>query len=519
MKHLSIKFRLSLAFYLFLFLVIFLGAISLAAFANFSGVTDQIRDRWLPNTRYLGDLNNYTSDFRAAEGTLLLASNPSDITASEREMDELSRNIADAQSGYQQVYHDDKETSLYRRFSEDWGQYREIVNQVLSLMHANNKEASIILYKTKSRTAYGAVSDTLELLTDLNVANDQEASTRAAATYLQVRLLILFAILSGIMLVVFGVLYIRRSISAPMLDLAGSMNLLANCHVHNIKVDISATHRHDEVGEMARALVVFRNNVVELAESRQGLMRQASMLEEKLQHERNLMAMQGNFISMASHEFRTPLAIIDGHAQRLTKIKTPLQVEEIAERVGKMRGAVRQMTALIDNLINSARLFEGKPELYFHPTEIDLSVILRGIYLEYEEFSSTAQIVSTIDAQPLMLFGDSNLLQQMFGNILSNAIKYSPAGGLIEVNATSNSREIIVTVEDHGIGVPAKDIDGLFERYFRGSNVSNVSGTGIGLYLAKMIAELHGGRIIVKSIEGEGAVFTVHLPASTILQP
>src|SRR5580693_7903093 len=120
MQHFSIKFRLTLAFFLLLFLVIFLGAFSIACLNDFNAVADQIRNRWLPNTRFLGDLNNYTSDFRAAEGTLLLASNVSDIATSEREMDELDRNIAKAQRGYEQIYHDDKETDLYKHFLEDW---------------------------------------------------------------------------------------------------------------------------------------------------------------------------------------------------------------------------------------------------------------------------------------------------------------------------------------------------------------------------------------------------------------
>src|SRR5580658_9180431 len=99
MRELSIKTRLSLGLYLFLFLVVFLGIFNIAALTDFNGVADQIRNRWLPSTRFLGDLNNYTSDFRAAEGTLLLASNVSDMAASEDEIDELNRNIAKAQRG------------------------------------------------------------------------------------------------------------------------------------------------------------------------------------------------------------------------------------------------------------------------------------------------------------------------------------------------------------------------------------------------------------------------------------
>ena len=508
MRKLSIKTRLSFGFYLFLFLVIFLGVFNIASLTDFNGVADQIRDRWLPSTRFLGDLNNYTSDFRAAEGALLLASSPADIAASEREMDELDRNIAKAQRGYEEIYHDEKETDLYGHFLEDWKTYRNIVNKVLSLIHAGSAEKGIAIYKTDSKSAYDAASDTLGQLTNLNIVEDQEASDLAAASYRQVRMLTIFAMLAAIFLVVVGVVYIRRSISTPMLNLAKDMHRLAG---NDMDVDIQGGERGDEIGEMARALTIFRNNAIDLMLSRQGLVQQASMLEEKLEHERDLMDAQRNFISMASHEFRTPLNIIDGHAQRLAKIKDPLRIDDVAERAAKMRGAVRQMTDLIDNLINASRLFESNPKLYFHPTDIDLIALLREVCEQHREIISGIQIVEKFATQHSEIFGDPKLLVQMIGNLLSNAIKYSPSGGLIEVSTAQDSGHIAVTVKDHGIGVPQKDIDGLFERYFRGSNVSNISGTGIGLYLAKMIVELHGGNITIESVEGKGSIFTVHL--------
>jgi signal transduction histidine kinase len=502
MQHVSIKFRLSLVFYLFLFLVAFLGVFNLAALTDFNGVADQIRNRWLPSTRFLGDLNNYTSDFRAAEGTLLLASSPEDIAAGEREMDELDRNIAKAQQGYGQIYHDEKETDLFRHFLEDWKNYRNIVNQVLALMHADSKEKGIAIYKTSSKSAYNAASDTLGQLTDLDVVEDQEASDLAAAAYRQVRTLTVLAMLAAIFLVTVGVVYIRRSISTPMLNLAKDMHRLAG---NDMDVDIQGSDRRDEIGEMARALTIFRKNAVDLLLSRQGLAQQASMLEEKLEHERELMDVQRNFISMASHEFRTPLNIIDGHAQRLAK------TDNVAERAGKIRSAVKQMTGLIDNLINAARLFESNPELYFHPASIDLAALLREVCSQHREIISGTQIVETFDAEPLEMSGDPKLLAQMFGNLLSNAIKYSPSVGIIEVGAVRDSSHIMVTVRDHGIGIPQKDIEDIFERYSRGSNVSDISGTGIGLHLVKMIVKLHGGSITVESAEGKGAIFTVHL--------
>jgi two-component system OmpR family sensor kinase len=108
--------------------------------------------------------------------------------------------------------------------------------------------------------------------------------------------------------------------------------------------------------------------------------------------------------------------------------------------------------------------------------------------------------------------GDAKLLFQVFSNVLSNAIKYSPDGGVIAVDAALANDEVVVTIADHGIGIPAGDLDRLFERYHRGSNVSGIVGTGVGLYLVKMVVDMHGGAVAVESKEGEGARFTIRLP-------
>ncbi len=108
--------------------------------------------------------------------------------------------------------------------------------------------------------------------------------------------------------------------------------------------------------------------------------------------------------------------------------------------------------------------------------------------------------------------GDAKLLFQTFSNLVANAVKYSPAGGLIEVDAAIIGAQSVVAVDDRGIGIPPGDLSRLFERYYRGSNVSGIVGTGVGLYLVKTAVELHGGVIEVTSKEGHGSRFVVRLP-------
>ncbi|MGD0024867.1 MAG: ATP-binding protein [Xanthobacteraceae bacterium] len=505
----SIRFHLAAVFLLFFSLVVVLGLFSIWRLSNFNLLSADVAQIWLPTTRALGDLNNYTSDFRAIEGSNLLSADPSEAAATEKEMANLDRTIAEAERSFERIRHDAAENDLYRRFKERWTEYRAIVNQMLELSRTNRKPAALAIYGSTSRTAYNAASDTLGQLTDRAVANAQVASDRLGVAYRQAVWLILLVMLIAGVMVVAALIHISRSISAPLLNLADRMRRLA---ANDTEIDIPETERRDEIGEMAQATVVFRNNAIELMRSQRMLARQAAMLEEQLAQEQRLALLQRNFVSMASHEFRTPLTIIDGHARRLDKIKHSVLPPEIGERAGKVRGAVLRMTHLIDNLLNSSRLMDGGAGLYFHPAEMDVAALLQEVCQLHREMVPGSQITERFATAPMRMVGDAKLLFQVFSNLLSNAIKYSPGGGIVAVDAEIVADEVVVAIADHGIGIPLSDLDRLFERYHRGSNVSGIVGTGVGLYLVKMVVDLHGGRVEVNSKEGEGSCFTIRLP-------
>jgi two-component system, OmpR family, sensor kinase len=512
----SIRFHLSMVFIFFFLLIFFLGMLSIARLRDFNEISADIADQWLPNTRVLGDLNNYTSDFRAAEGSLLLAPDAAESAMIEREMVDLDTAISRAQVSYEAIRHDGEERAIYSQFREHWNDYRKIVNQLLELTRTDRKSEAVTMYMTTSRTAYNAASDVLGQLTKHGAEEAFRASSQVAVAYRQAMWLIGIAMAFAGVLVVAALLYIGRSISRPLLRLAGYMHKLA---ANDTEIEIRGTERHDEIGEMARAAVVFRHNAIELMVSQRGLAQQASMLEEKLAAERHLTQMQRNFVSMASHEFRTPLTIIDGHAGRLVKLGDRIATEEVGARAGKIRAAVLRITHAIDNLMTSTRLVESGTELYFHPHEIDLKEPVHDVCQLHRESSPGMRIAEEFSAGPLPTVGDPKLLTQVFDNLLSNAIKYSPGGGVIRIGSHIEGDEVVVTVADRGMGIPPGDIPRLFERYYRGSNVSGIVGTGVGLNLVKMVLDLHGGTIAAESTEGEGSRFTVRLPLAPIREP
>jgi signal transduction histidine kinase len=509
----SIRFHLAAVFLLFFALVVVLGAFSIWRLANFNILSADVAEVWLPTTRTLGDLNNYTSDFRASEGSALLTSDPNEVASTEKQMEELDRAIANAERSFEYIRHETAETDLYDRFKARWNAYRSIVNKMLVLSRENHKDAALQIYGSSSRAAYNAASDTLGQLTDQAVASAQAASDRLAVAYRHAFWLILLAIVVAAILVVAALVHISRSISAPLLALARRMRRLA---ANETELDIPATQRRDEIGEMAKATVVFRNNAIELMRSQRTLTRQAALLEERLAHEQRVALLQRNFVSMASHEFRTPMTVIDGHARRLDKIRETVTPVEIGERAGKIRSAVLRMTHLIDNLLNSSRLIDGRAGLYLHPAEMNMTALLQEVCQLHREMVPGSQIVERFSAEAIPMVGDAKLLLQVFSNILSNAIKYSPNGATIEVSMTGTPGEIAVAISDRGIGIPVSDLDRVFERYHRGSNVSGIVGTGVGLYLVKMAVDLHHGMVEVQSREDEGSCFIVRLPRAPL---
>jgi two-component system, OmpR family, sensor kinase len=511
----SLRARASSVAVLIFLLVILLGLFSLWRLQDYHLIAGEILQRYLQNTQFLGDLNNSTSDFRAAEATALLASSPLEVHQNDEEVARLDKLIALAERSFEQVPNDPDLRQLYTNFLTKWHAYRVLADQVLRLSNGNRQTEGAAIYRANSRLAYDAASDALGELTERNRHDAAESSKRADRAYRQARYLTVLAVVVAGLIVIGGLIHTRRTILRPLLDLAHRMRRLAQ---NDLNIDTEGISRRDEVGEMVRAIEVFRNNAVELAVSQQALAQHASMLSEKLAHEQHLAELQRNFVSMASHEFRTPLTIIDAQAQRLINARNRLPPDDIAQRARSMRTAVARMTSVIDNLIDGSRLIDGQAELYFHPSEFDLATLLHEICQAHRELTPRAQIIERLITRPMMVLGDQKLLSQVFHNLISNAVKYSPTEAAVQVSAEVDEAQAVVTVEDRGLGVPEADRGHLFERYYRGSNVVGIVGSGIGLYLVKTVIDLHHGDISVESEEGKGSRFTVRIPSLMALR-
>jgi two-component system, OmpR family, sensor kinase len=507
--NLSLRGRLSLAFFALFATVVVLGLASVWSLSHSNEVSTTVRDRWLPNVRLLGDLNNYTSDYRTAEADSLLAADNEELASNLREILILDQAILHAQHDYEQIGHDNEESALYREFSTTWAAYKTIAEQVTALSVAGHHVEAAAIYRVRSRVTYDAASDLLGRLTDYNVTMAARASERSAAAYDHAKWVMGVALAVAGLTLLTVIAQVRRQISRPLLDLSHAMRKLA---ANDTRVEIGQTGRMDEIGEMARAVVVFRANAIELMQSQRGLAQQAAMLEEKLTHEQSVTQMQRNFVSMITHEFRTPLTQIDAQAQRLTNLKDRLLPAEISDRTRRIRTAVTRIVRMIDHLVDTTRLMDDDAGLFFHPAPMDLATVLRDVCRVQLEISPAVQILEDFTVEALPMRGDPKLLFQAFSNLVANAVKYSPGRAKVVLQARQNNRQITVTIEDSGIGIPANDREHIFSRYYRGSNVSGFVGTGIGLFLVATVIRLHAGGISVESNEGKGARFIITLP-------
>lgn len=234
-------------------------------------------------------------------------------------------------------------------------------------------------------------------------------------------------------------------------------------------------------------------------------------IRRALEKEKELNELKSKFVSMTSHEFRTPLSTILSSSELLEHYADKLTPEDRAEILHSIQMAVKRMTSLLEDVLVIGRVEAGKME--FKPAPLDLGKFCNALSAEFKLHLSANQ---RLEFRSLAEFSDARadekLLRHILGNLLSNAIKYSPAGGEIAFNLSSADGMALFEVVDQGIGIPAEDQERLFETFHRAGNVGNISGTGLGLSIVKHALDLHGGSISVESAAGQGTCFTVCLP-------
>jgi signal transduction histidine kinase len=234
-------------------------------------------------------------------------------------------------------------------------------------------------------------------------------------------------------------------------------------------------------------------------------------LEESLEREKELGILKTNFVSMASHEFRTPLAAINATSDVILRYYDKLSRHDIDLRLLKIKKEVLDMIIMLEDI-----LIIGKSEsqkLDYNPSLLDIVSLIKSIITEYQlSESENRHIVYDISSPIIEVDADKKWIKHIVLNLLSNAIKYSDKNELIEISITQKQSKISFCFKDCGIGIPKEDINLLFEPFHRGENVQNIPGAGLGLSVLKKAVDLHEGKIEVESEMDRGSSFKVTLP-------
>ncbi|MEH2171694.1 hybrid sensor histidine kinase/response regulator [Nostoc sp.] len=230
-----------------------------------------------------------------------------------------------------------------------------------------------------------------------------------------------------------------------------------------------------------------------------------------LAKEKQLNVFKSQIITTVSHEYRTPLTSILAAASTLVKHSQQLDESKQERFLGIIEQKARYMSKLVDNMLLVNQLELEKPK--FQPISVDLLQFFSDLLeQERETVGDRHELIFKITGNHHGFWGDRGLLQQIFINLMSNAIKYSPDGGSVEFHLIGKESEAIFYIQDCGIGIPMADRENLFQSFSRGSNVDTIPGTGLGLAIAKACVELHSGNITLSSEVGQGTKVTVSLP-------
>ncbi|MEO7445788.1 MAG: PAS domain-containing sensor histidine kinase, partial [Ferruginibacter sp.] len=268
-----------------------------------------------------------------------------------------------------------------------------------------------------------------------------------------------------------------------------------------------SNRRVEELNNMLEEKVELRTK--QLQDTMHELERSKESLTKALSKEKELSDLKSRFVSMASHEFRTPLSTILSSASLLAKYTETEEQEKRNKHINRIKSSVSNLTSLLDEFLSIGKIEDGKSRP--HNSPFNIRELIFSLCNEMEGITKTAQKIEYTHTGEETIFSDPVLVRNIVTNLLSNAIKFSPEKSLLWVETNVSNDSIIMIVKDKGMGISKEDQVYLFERFFRGANVTNIQGTGLGLHIVTKYIEILGGKIEFESELEEGTEIKVTL--------
>lgn len=253
-----------------------------------------------------------------------------------------------------------------------------------------------------------------------------------------------------------------------------------------------------------------RDRTLILEEAIEELEKTKNDLSAALEKEKELGELKSRFVSMASHEFRTPLTTILSSLSLVTKYGEINEKEKQDKHINRIKSSINDLTDILNDFLSVSRLEEGKIECV--EEEFNIKEFISEIVREMKPLSKEQQMILYHHTGKETVSLDKKLLKNILFNLISNAIKFSPEGKPVEITSVCSDTEVKLFVKDKGIGISEKDQEHLFERFFRGHNASHIQGTGLGLNIVSRYVGLMNGTVNIASKENNGTSFMITLP-------
>ena len=305
-----------------------------------------------------------------------------------------------------------------------------------------------------------------------------------------------------------------QEISLPAMN--GIKKVFSSREVHIFECQIpkdSNTNSYEvriAITEVDEVMAIVRD-ITERKQAEENILR-------TLEQEKKLSELKNRFVTMTSHEFRTPLTSILSSAELLEHYSHKWSEEKKLTHLYRIQSSVRHMTELLNDVLLLGKADSGKLEL--KPTKVNLPQFCQELIEEVQLTTETHQIIYEFENcqktnngnEYFIAYLDEKILRHIIYNLLSNAIKYSPNSDKVCFKLTCQFQQAILQIQDFGIGIPSEDRNQLFDSFHRACNVGSIPGTGLGLPIVKRSVDLHGGKISIESKINEGSLFTITLP-------
>lgn len=257
--------------------------------------------------------------------------------------------------------------------------------------------------------------------------------------------------------------------------------------------------------------------LLELSHTNEGLQQEMeqrkkveSQIRGMLEREKELGELKSRFVSMASHEFRTPLGGILSSASLISKYTSTEDQPKREKHVLTIKKMVKNLTNILNDFLSLDKLEQGK--VTSAPVQFDLNQLIHELSEDMIETSDKELSILGPESREISVYQDKEMVRNVLINLISNAIKYSALDAKVTIRSKVEGSKAIIDIEDNGMGIPEADQKHLFERFFRAKNVTNLQGTGLGLNIVKRYLDMMNGTITFVSVENKGTTFTVALP-------